>query len=156
MSDYACPSNFYDIDMDPNDSSKHFRNLMGYSSVDLDIQLYSMPSFDNSLKKRSSLCEQFEVYKRPGHLCISFLSILVRLYINYVVEALSDLDVTLKDEEKLVGYVYDYTSQNLMDFWDCNVFFFYDFLKNFPCEFKGTVCFRVEQEFCTQWSVLMN
>ena len=99
MSDYACPSNFYDIDMDPNDSSEHFRNLMGYTRIDLDIQLDSMPSFDNSLKKRSSLCEQFEVHKRPGHLCISFLSILVRLYINYVMDALSDLDVTLKDEE---------------------------------------------------------
>ena len=39
-------------------------------------------------------------------------------------EALSDLDVTLKDEEKLVGYVYNYASQILMDFWDCNVLFF--------------------------------
>ena len=129
---------------------------MGYSSVDLDIQLDSPPSFDNSLKKRSSLCEQFEAYKKSGHLCIYFLSISVHLYINYVMEALSDLDVTLKDDIKLVGYVYDYASQDLMDFWDCNVFFFYDFLKNFPCEFKETVCFRVEQQFCMQRSVLMN
>ena len=59
-------------------------------------------------------------------------------------EALSDLDVTLKDEEKLVGYVYNYASQILMDFWDYNVFCFYDFFKIVPCELKETVCFRVE------------
>ena len=72
------------------------------------------------------------------------MSILVRVCINFVMEALSDLDVTLKDEEKLVGYVYNYASQILMDFWDCNVFCFYDFFKIFPCELKETVCFRVE------------
>ena len=59
-------------------------------------------------------------------------------------EALSDLDMTLKNEEKLVAYVYNYASQILMDVWDCNVFFLYDFFSNFPCELKGTVCFRVE------------
>ena len=42
-------------------------------------------------------------------------------------EALSDFDVTLEDEEKLLGYVYNYASQILMDFWDCNAFFFYYF-----------------------------
>ena len=77
----------------------------------------------------SILCEQYEVYTRAVHLCISFLSLLVRIYINYVMEALSDFDVTLKDEEKLASYIYNYSSQNLMDFWDCNVFFFYNFLK---------------------------
>ena len=59
-------------------------------------------------------------------------------------EALSDFDVTLKDEEKLLGYVYNYASQTLMDFWDCNAFFFYYFFLNFPSEFKETICFRVE------------
>ena len=62
---------------------------------------------------------------------------MVRVYINFVMEALSDLDVTLKDEEKLVGYVYNYASQILMDFWDCNAFFFYGFIfQNFLCELK--------------------
>ena len=59
-------------------------------------------------------------------------------------EALSDFDVTLEDEEKLLGYVYNYASQILMDFWDCNAFFFYYFFLNFPSEFKETICFRVE------------
>ena len=144
MSNVDIPSNFYDIDMDPLDYSDNFQDLMGYSTVDLDIQADPMPFFDNTLKRSSTLCEQFEVYTRPGHLCISFLSILVHMYINFVMEALSDLDVILKVEEKLVGYVYNYASQILMDFWDCNVFFFDDFFKNFPCELKETVCFRVE------------
>ena len=151
MPDYGCPSNFHDIDVDPNDYSENFRNLLGNLSVDLDVQLDPVPYFDNSLRRSSNLCEQFDVYKRPGHLCVSFLSILVRMYINYVMEALSDFVilcilsyVILKDEEKLLGYVYNYASQILMDFWDCNAFFFYYFCINFPSEFKETVCFRVE------------
>ena len=86
-----------------------------------------MSFFDNTLKRNNTLCKQFEVHTRPGHLCISFSSILVHMYIDFVMKALSDLDVTLKNEEKLVGYVYNYASQILMDFWDRNVFFFYDF-----------------------------
>ena len=32
-----------------------------------------------------------------------------------------------------------------MEFWVCNVFFFYDFFKNFPCEVvEEMVYFRVE------------
>ena len=143
-SNFDMSSNLYDIDMDPVNYSENFQNLMGYSTVDLDIQADPVLFFDDTLKRSSTLCEQFEVYTGPGHLCISFLSILVHMYINFVMEALSDLDVTLKDEEKLVGYVYNYASQILMDFWDCNVFCFYDFFKIVPCELKETVCFRVE------------
>ena len=72
MLDYACSSNFYDIDMYPRDFSENFPNLVDYSTVDLDIHLDPMPSFDNSLKERSSLCKQFNVDTRPGHLFISF------------------------------------------------------------------------------------
>ena len=145
MSNFDVPSNFYDIDMDPHDYSDNFRNLMAYSTIDLDVQVDPMPFFDNTLNRSNTLCEQFEVYARPEHLCISFLSILVRVYVYFVMEALSDLNVTLKDEEKLVGHVYNYASQILMDFWFCNVFFFYDFFKNFPCEVVEEMAyFRVE------------
>ena len=98
MTDFDISSNFYDIDVDPHDYSENFRNLMEYSTVDLDIQLDPVPFFDNTLQRSSTLCEQFEVY-RPGHLCVSFSSILFRMYINFVMEALSDLNVTLKDEK---------------------------------------------------------
>ena len=43
MSNFDMPSNFYDIDMDPHDYSENFRNLMRYSTVDLDIQADPMP-----------------------------------------------------------------------------------------------------------------
>ena len=144
MLNFDIPSNFYDIDMDPHNYSENFRNLRCYSTVELDIQVDPMPFFDNTFQISSTLCDQFEVYTRPGHLCVSFTSILACMYINFVMEALSDLDLTLKDEEKLVGFVYNYASQNVVDFWDCNVFLFNNFFKSFPCELKETVCFRVE------------
>ena len=127
ISNFDMPSSFYNINTDPHNYSENFRNFMGYLTVDLDIQADPVPFFVNTLKRSSTLCEQFEVYTRPGHLCISFLSILVCMYINFVMEALSDLDMTLKNEEKLFTYVYNYASQILMDFWDCTVFFLYDF-----------------------------
>ena len=42
MSNFDMLSNFYDIDMDLHDYSENFRNLMGYSTVDLDIQVDSV------------------------------------------------------------------------------------------------------------------
>ena len=55
MSNFDMPSNFYDIDMDPHDYYENFRNLMGYSAADLDIQADAMPFFDNTLKRSSTL-----------------------------------------------------------------------------------------------------
>ena len=75
MSDYGCPTKFYDIDMDPSDQSKNFRNLIGHLSVDSDVQLDPIPYFGNSLSRSSNLCKQFDVYARPGYLCVSFSSI---------------------------------------------------------------------------------
>ena len=45
MSNFDMPSNFYDIDMDLHNYSENFRNLMGYSTVDLDIQADPVPFF---------------------------------------------------------------------------------------------------------------
>ena len=55
MSNFDMPSNFYDIDMDPHDYYENFRNLMGYSTADLDIQADAMSFFDNTLKRSSTL-----------------------------------------------------------------------------------------------------
>ena len=119
MTNFDCASSFYDIDMDPNDYSQNFRNSIGCLTVDVDIQLNSPFNFDDTLRRSNTLCECFEVYTRPGHLCVSFSSVLVRMCINCI---LSDLDVTLKDEETIISLIYSYASQMLIEFWDCNVF----------------------------------
>ena len=41
-------------------SNAFFRNLMGYSIVNLDIQANPMPFFDNMLKRSSTLCENLK------------------------------------------------------------------------------------------------
>ena len=111
MSDYGCPSKFYDIGMDPSDYSGNFRNLIGHLSVDLDVQLDPIPYFGNSLRKCSNLCEQFDVYTRPGYLCVSFSSILVCMYINYVMEALMIMNY-------LCGMVDRRKAFSLISSWD--------------------------------------
>ena len=108
--------------MDPNDYSQNFRNSIGCLTVDVDIQLNSPFNFDDTLRRSNTLSECFEVYTRPGHLCVSFSSVLVRMCINCIILTLSDLDVTLKDEETIISLIYNYASQMLIEFWDCNVF----------------------------------
>ena len=39
MSDFAYPSNFYNIDMDPHNYSENIRNLMEYSTVDSECRI---------------------------------------------------------------------------------------------------------------------
>lgn len=58
------------------------------------------------------------------------------MYINFLLEGLSELDVSLKDEERLIESVYRYASHMLYGFWDFNFCFFYDFFKNLPNEHK--------------------
>ena len=43
MSNFDMLSNFYDIDMYPHDYFENLRNLMGYSTVDFDILVDSVP-----------------------------------------------------------------------------------------------------------------
>ena len=121
MTNFDCASDFYNIDMDPNDYSQNFQNSICCLTVDVDIQLNSPFNFDDTLRISNTLCECFQVYTRPGHLCVSFSSVLVHIYINCIKLALSDLDVTLK-YKKTLSLIYNYASQMLKEFWHCNVF----------------------------------
>ena len=82
--------------------------------MDLDIQLNSPFNFDDTPRRSNTLCKSFEVFTSPGHLCVSFSRVLVRMYINYIILALSDLDV--KDEEIMISFIYNYASQMLIEF----------------------------------------
>ena len=120
--------------MDPRDFSDNFHALISNSVLDLDVYLDRHPFLIRVRKKEGGkvLATYLRVIKKSDiyvfhfqwHLCISFSSILVRLYVNYVFAALSDFDATLKDEGKMLTYIYQYETQALYNFWNLNVYFF--------------------------------
>ena len=60
---------------------------------------------------------------------MAFTSVLVRLYISYVLRCLLDIDLTLEDEKKLIDTVYTYGSDLMYKFfWETNYCFFMSFL----------------------------
>ena len=60
---------------------------------------------------------------------MAFTSVLVRMYISYVVRCLLDIDLTLEDEKKLIDTVYTYGSDLMYKFfWETNYCFFMSFL----------------------------
>ena len=60
---------------------------------------------------------------------MAFTSVLVRMYISYVVRCLLDIDLTLEDEKKLIDTVYTYGSDLMYKFfWETNYCFFISFL----------------------------
>ena len=60
---------------------------------------------------------------------MAFTSVLVRMYISYVLRCLLDIDLTLEDEKKLIDTVYTYGSDLMYKFfWETNYCFFMSFL----------------------------
>ena len=60
---------------------------------------------------------------------MAFTSVLVRMYISYVLRCLLDIDLTLEDEKKLIDIVYTYGSDLMYKFfWETNYCFFMSFL----------------------------
>ena len=55
---------------------------------------------------------------------VGFTSTLIRMYINFVSEALSDLDVRLEEEDIMRAAIYKEATKLMYDFWDLNVSFF--------------------------------
>ena len=59
---------------------------------------------------------------------VGFTSTLIRVYINFVSQALSDLDVRLEEEDIMLAAIYREATKLMYDFWDLNVSFFKFFL----------------------------
>ena len=57
---------------------------------------------------------------------VSFTNVLVRMLINYVLNCLLELDLTLRDERILVEEVYTFASDLIYEFFNTNYLFFYE------------------------------
>ena len=77
---------------------------------------------------------------------MAFTSVLVRMYINYVLRCLLDIDLTLEDEKKLIDTVYTYGSDLIYKFfWETKYCFFYEFFRLFLNEYRTGYCFSISK-----------
>ena len=113
------------------------------SCVDLDTNEECPITFD--YPKFNRKCDFHEEIRTTRCLLEVFTSVLVRIYINYVLTCLLDLDLTLEDEKKLIGIVCTYASDLMYQFWDVNYCFFYEFCGLFPYGYYTGYCFSVSK-----------
>ena len=91
-------------------------------------------------------CDYYQIFQTPQDLMIGFTSILIQMYINFVSEALSELHVTLKDEDLMVSAIYEMRVKLMYNFCKQNVYFFYLFVDLPPSCCKAN-CFIIKNPF---------
>ena len=92
---------FLDIVIDERDFQEGFCDMVT-STIDLDICLETPVYLSDYNIRFNSRCDYYQEVYIPGELLVCFTSMLVRMYINYFLRCLFELDLTLRDEIILV------------------------------------------------------
>ena len=100
---------------------------MTSSSMELDISAEKPAYFPDSIRK-GKRCDYYQELHKEGELLVSFTSVFVRMYVNFVLNCLLELDLTLRDERILLDQVYTFTSHLMYEFLSTNYLFFMNFL----------------------------
>ena len=80
----------------------------------------------HGLYSKDKQCDYCQEFHKEGELLVSFTIVLVRMLINYVLNCLLELDLTLRDERILVEEVYAFASDLIYEFFNTNYLFFYE------------------------------
>ena len=83
-------------------------------------------------------CANFKVFNFERSLFAAFCDVLVRLYLNYIMEYFSEFisNVSLSDEKKIITKYFRFAYDFLHKFFDVNHWFFMSFL---ICLLKSTL-----------------
>ena len=100
MENYETPSIFIGVV-----TEKQFC-LMAPSCIDLDIiekrpPCVDYPRFPLDYKQ----CDYYEKFNKPIYLLVAFTSVVVCMYVNYILNCLFEFDLTLLDEITLIEIV---------------------------------------------------
>ena len=135
---------FLDIIVDEHDFEEQLC-VMASSLIDLNVTKersnYPKPSLEDEK------CNYYEEFDKPVDLYVAFSSVMVRLYLNFVLNCLFELHLTLAFEKTLIQIVYMYACGIMYDFFgETNYLFAYDFLKNFPEEYHLSHCYGISKD----------
>ena len=135
---------FLDIIVDEHDFEEQLC-VMASSLIDLNVTKeranYPKPSLEDEK------CNYYEEFDKPVDLYVAFSSVMVRLYLNFVLNCLFELHLTLAFEKTLIQIVYMYACGIMYDFFgETNYLFAYDFFKNFPEEYHLSHCYGISKD----------
>ena len=120
---------FVNIYLAPQDVEPDFTK-MSAQVLDLDLSLdrtayqVDQPLFPIASKQ----CDYHETFYNPSELFVQFTSVLVRLNVNFCLECMLELDLTVKDEKILIENIYVFASSLMYDIFDTKYRFFYELL----------------------------
>ena len=120
--DFEKPSYFLDIVIDERDFERGFCDMVS-CLIELDISVERPAYFSYDDFHKDLQCDYYQKIYKPGKLFVCFTSVLVRLYLNYVVNYLFELDLTLRGERILVDEVYTFASGLMYNFFTRNYLF---------------------------------
>ena len=102
-----------------------YLNISSSERIDLDIFLNKPAYFPYCHAESVGKCSDFEVFSFARDLFAAVCSILVRIYLNFAAEYLSDLtsQVSLSDEKKIIKNIFTFAHLLLHKFFDVNYFF---------------------------------
>ena len=134
-----------DIVIDERDFEEEFCN-MGTSFIELDITVENPTYLFGSVRKNKR-CNYYQEIHKEGELFVCFTSVLVRMYVNYVLNCLLELDQTLEDEKILLEQVYTFASDIMYEFFLTQIIFFYEFF-NLCCskDFNIGCCYGFSKQ----------
>ena len=119
--DFDNASYLMDTVIDERDFEEEFCN-MTTSCIELDITVENPAYLFGSVRKNKRYDYYQEIHKE-GELFVCFTSVLVRMYVNYVLNCLLELDLTLEDEKVLLEQVYAFASDLMYEFFNTNYLF---------------------------------
>ena len=123
--DFHKASYLLDKGIDERDFEEKFCN-MTTSCIEIDITVENLLYLFGSVQKNNR-CDYNQEIHKEGELFVCFTSLLVRMYVNYILNCLLELDLTLEDEKILLEQVYAFASDLMYEF-NINYLFFINFL----------------------------
>ena len=112
--------------------------------IDFDVFLLGPPYFNYpNYPLQHEKCDYFEVFSNAQEICISFVSIMLRLMINYYTEFFSKWKLTLSYEEAVIKEIYIAANELFQTFFkEANCLFFYGMFDCFE-EVNRSNCYEI-------------
>ena len=119
-----------------------FLSLNSSYRINLDVFLIDAEDDLYGFTESTKNCSFFQFFHCPEELFVSFSSILIRLFINCVMNVFNFLKVSLADEKKILFLMVKHAKIFLDKFWyTTNHKFFYDFFNQFE-DINCSSCFE--------------
>ena len=133
--------------LDENLDEEDYECLFLHSKeIGFDVFLLRPPYFNYpNYPLQHKKCDYFEVFSNAQEICISFVSVMLRLMVNYYTEFFSKMKLSLRDEECIMKKIYMAANSLFESFFkETNCLFFHEMFDCFE-EGNNSYCYEKPQ-----------